>query len=109
MLRKLGLTKHRMVVQDALFLYQLLLLICDVNNSGIVDDPRKNYFSHVETFSARYAFDIGLLGSYVHNFKVPTIDKLVNFDGVVICDRVRGGRDGALYCRWQCNGSDFDE
>ena len=41
-LRKLGITKHRMVVQDALLFYQRLLPIFDVNNSGIVDDPRKN-------------------------------------------------------------------
>ena len=87
-LRKLGLTKHRMVVQDSLFFYHILLLICDVNNSGIVGDPRQNYFSDVETSPARYAFDIGLLGSYVHNFKVPTIYELVKFDGVVIRDGV---------------------
>ena len=29
-LRKLGLTKHRMVFQGDLFLYQILLPICDV-------------------------------------------------------------------------------
>ena len=63
-----------MVVQDALFFYHILLTICDVNNSGIVDNTRKNYFSYVENFSARYTFDIGLLGSYSYNFKVPTID-----------------------------------
>ena len=69
-LRKLGLTKHSMVVQDALFFYHILLPIFDVNNSGIVDDLRQNYFSDVETFSARYAFYIGLLGFYGQNFKV---------------------------------------
>ena len=95
-LRKLGLTKHRMVVQDALFFYQLLIPICDVNNSGIVDDPRYNYLIYVETFPARYTFNTGLLGSYDHNFKVPTIAELVKFDGVVIRDGVRGGIDGAL-------------
>ena len=47
-LRNLGITKHRMVVQYYLFFYQILLPICDVNNSGIVDDPRHNYFSYVE-------------------------------------------------------------
>ena len=52
-LQDLGLTKHRMVVQDALFFYHILLTICDVNNYGIVDNARKNYFSYVETFSAR--------------------------------------------------------
>ena len=108
-LRKLGLTKHRMVVQNYLFLYHILPRICDVKNSGIVDDPRQNYFSDVETFSARSAFDIGLLGSYFHNFKFPTMDELVKFNGVVVRYRVRGGINGALYRRWQYNGSDFGE
>ena len=80
-----------------------------VNNSGIFDYPRHNYFIYVETLSARYAFDIGLLSSYGYNFKVPTIDYLVKFYGVFIRDGVRGGIDGAFYCRWKYNGSDFDE
>ena len=100
-LRKFVIAKHRMVVQDYLFFYHLLLPICDVNNSGVVDDPRKNYFSYVKTISACYAFYIGLLGSYVHNFKVPTIDKLFKFDGVVIRDGLREVSYRALYCRCQ--------
>ena len=109
MLRNLCLTKHRMVVHDSLFFYELLLPICDVNNSGIIDYTRQNYFSDVENFSSLYVFVIGILGSYDHKFKAPTIDKLVKFDGVVIRDGVRGGSDGALYLRWKYNGSDFDE
>ena len=108
-MRKLGLIKHTMVVLDALFFYQILLLICDVNNSGIFDDTRQNYFSDVENLSACYTFDIGLLGSYGHKFKVTTIDELVQFDGVVIRDGVRGGSDVALYCIWKYYGYDFDE
>ena len=75
----------------------------------IVDDPRQNYFSDVETLSACYAFDIGLLGSYGHTFKSPTIDGLVKFYGVFICGGVRGGKNGALYCKCEYNGSYFDE
>ena len=97
-----------MVVQDSLLFYQLLLPICDVNNYDIVDDPMQNYFSNVETFSARYAFDIRLLGSYGYNFKVPKITKSVKFDGVVICDGVIVGSNGALYRKWKYNGSYFD-
>ena len=96
-------------MQDALFFYHILLPICDVNNSGIVDYPRHKYFSDVENFSARYAFDIGLLGSYGHNFKVSTIGELVKFDVVIIRDGVRGGSNGEFYRRWQYNWSDFDE
>ena len=88
-----------MAVQDSLFFYQSLLPICDVNNSGIVHGPRQNYFSDVENFSSWYAFDIGILGYYDHNFKLPTIHELVKFDGVVIRGGVRGGIDGALYRR----------
>ena len=98
-LRNLGLTKHMMVVQDDLFFSLILLPICDFNSSGIVDDTRQNYFIDVETFSYRYAFDIGILGSYSHNFKVPTIEELVKVDGVVIHDGVRGGSDDTLYRR----------
>ena len=75
----------------------------------IVDDPRQNYFIDVETFSNRYVFYIGFLGSYGHKFKVPTIDELLQINGVVIHDRVREGSDSALYRIWQYNGSGFDE
>ena len=108
-LRKLGITKNRMVVKDALFFYQILPPVCDVNKYGIVDDPRQNYFSGVENFSAQFSFNIRLLGFYGHNFKVPTIGELVNFGGVVILDGVRGGINGELYRRWKYNGSGFYE
>ena len=96
-------------MQYSLLVYQILLMICDVNNSGIFDDPRHNYFSNVETFCARYIFGIGLLGSYGHNFKVPKIYELVKFDGVVIYYCLRGGNYGEFYCRWKYNGSGFDK
>ena len=99
-LQKLGLTKHRMVVKDSIFFCKLLLPICDVNNFGIFYDPKKNYFTDIETFSARYAFDIRLLDSYGHTFKVPKINELVKFDGVVIHEGMTGGSDGAFYCGW---------
>ena len=49
------------------------------------------------------------LGSYGHNFKVPTIDELINCDDVVICDGVRGRSDGALYVRFKYNRYGFYE
>ena len=36
--------------------------------------------------------------------KLPTIDELVKFDGVVIRDGVRGANDGELYCIWNITG-----
>ena len=96
-------------MHDDLFFCQILLVIWDIKKSGIVDDPKQNYFIDVETFSACYAFDIGLLVSYEHNFKIPTIYEFVKFDVVVIHDGLRGGSDGTLYNIWQYNTSDFDE
>jgi hypothetical protein len=64
LLETLGLTRERMVKGDALFFHQLLLPMCDPTMSGIADDPRKAFYSQVETFSILYAIHIGLGGSY---------------------------------------------
>ena len=45
-LKKLGLTKERMVEADALFFYQLLLPVCDPKQSGIDGDPRKAFYTN---------------------------------------------------------------
>ncbi len=42
-LKKLGLTKQRMVECDVLFFYQLLLPSADPAMSGIKDNPRMGY------------------------------------------------------------------
>jgi hypothetical protein len=107
LLETLGLTKERMVKGDALFFHQLLLPMCDPKMSGITDDPRKAFYSQVETFSNLYAIHIGLGGSYGHKFKNIVLDELVHFDGVVIRDGVKGGSNGAIYRRWM-DGADYD-
>jgi len=107
LLERLGLTKHRMTVGDALFFHQLLLPMCDPKRSGVVGDPRKPFYSEVETFSNLYAVNIGLGGSYGHRFKMLGLDELVHFDGVVVCDGVKGGSNGAIHRRWM-DGADFD-
>ena len=40
---------------DALFYYQLLLPIDDVSINDIANDPRKNFYSNVSTFTNVYA------------------------------------------------------
>ena len=35
------------------------------------------------------------------------INELVNFDGILVKDGVKGGSDGAIYRRWQ-NSEDMD-
>jgi len=107
-LAKLGLTRSRMQNCDALFFYQLLFPMCDPKRSGIDDDPRKPFYSSVEMFSNVYAMSLGLGGSYGHNFRTINLPELVNFDGVVVRDGVRGGSNGAIYRRWmKC--ADFDD
>ena len=97
-----------MVTGDALFFYQLLLPMCNPKKSGIPRDEWKSFFSKVEELTNLYAYKIGLGGSYVHKFKPIDLHELVNFDGVVVKDGVRGGSVGALYWRW-FDGSDYDE
>ncbi len=70
-------------------------------------DPRKAFYSRVETFSNLYAIRIGLGGSYGHRFKNIVLDELVRFDGVVICNGVKGGSNGAVHRRWM-DGADYD-
>ncbi len=43
-LKKMGLTRKRMLECDALFFYQLLLPIVDPAMSAINDDPRMGYY-----------------------------------------------------------------
>lgn len=107
LLRRLGLTGARMEKCDALFFYQLILPICDPERSGIDNDPRKAFYSEVEKCTTVYAADLGLFGSYGHDFKSVQVPELVAFDGVVVRDGVKGCSDGAIYRRWS-EGADFD-
>ena len=107
LLKKMGLKKKVMERKDCLFFYQLILPMCNVSKSGIEDDPRQSYYSMVENWSNIYALDIELGGSYGHEFNNVMIKELVNFDGVLVKDGVRGGSNGALYRRWQ-TGSDME-
>ncbi len=56
-LKKLGLTKQRMVECDALFFYQLLLPIVDPSMSGIKEDTRMGYDKEVARNTNMYTLD----------------------------------------------------
>ena len=107
-LKKLGLNSTRMKTNDFLFFYQLILPICDTARSGIRNDKRLPYYAKVEKWSNLYAFQIGLGGSYGHEFKNLTLKEIVQHDGCIIRDGVRGGSSGAIYRRWQI-GADYDD
>ena len=107
-LKKLGLTSSIMKTNDFLFFFQLILPICDVEYSGVSDDGRLPYYSKLEEWSNLYAYQIGLGGSYGHEFKNLTLKEILQHDGCIVRDGVRGGSSGAIYRRWQI-GADYDD
>jgi len=82
-LKKMGLTKQRMVECDALFFYQLLLPICDPAMSGINDDPRMTYYEKVATNTNMYAYGVKKRGTRGHIFKPADACELLVWDGIV--------------------------
>ena len=107
-LKKMGLTSNIMKTNDFLFFLQLILPICDTKKSGIANDGRLSYYAKVEEWSNLYAFQIGLGGSYGHEFRNVTLKEIVHHDGCIVRDGVRGGSAGAIYRRWQV-GADYDD
>ncbi len=59
MSQNLGLKKSRMQEADTLFLFQLILPICNPALSGIKDDPRISYYHDVETHASSTKFASG--------------------------------------------------
>ena len=56
LLKKMGLTRQRMLDGDALFFQQLLTPLCDPSMSGIDGDPRMGFYCDVSDFTGSYAF-----------------------------------------------------
>jgi len=107
-LKHLGMCKRVLDEKNFLFFYQLVLPICDTERSGIKDDVRLPYYSQVEKWSNLYAYQLGLGGSYGHEYKNISVKEIVRHDGCIIRDGVRGGSSGAIYRRWQI-GADYDD
>ncbi len=83
-LKKLGLTKQRMVECDALFFYQLLLPIVDPSMSGMKDDTRMGYYKEVARNTNIYAFGpTNRGGTRGHVFRPTTAEELLVWDGIV--------------------------
>jgi hypothetical protein len=106
LLKRMKLTKKRIVEGDALFFFQLLLPIGDPKKPGIENDRCLPYYSKVECWTEKYATSIGLGGSYGHSFKEVMLEELLHFDSVV---GVHGGRDGAIYRRWREGKTTFNK
>ena len=107
-LKRLGLTSSRMKTNDFLFFYPLVLPICNTERSGITSDSRLPFNSKLEEWSNLYACQIGLGGSYGHEFTNVSLAEILHHDGAIVRDGVRGGSSGAIYRRWQM-GADYDD
>jgi hypothetical protein len=90
LLLKMRLLKRRILDGNALFFFQLLFPICDPKKYGIPDNPRMPYYIKVERWSQKYAADIGLGGSYGHEFKPIILDELEHYDAIMVRDGVHG-------------------
>ncbi len=83
-LKKLGLTKQKMVECNALFFYQLLLFIVDPSMSGIEDNTRMGYYKEVARNTIMYAFGPkNRGGTRGHVFRPTTAEELLVLDGIV--------------------------
>ena len=84
LLKRLGLTKERMLKCDPFFFYQLLLPVIDPAHSGIEDDPRMGYYEEVATHTNLYAVGKkGMGGTRGHVFRPTNSEELVTWDGIV--------------------------
>ncbi len=86
LLKKMALTRKRMEEKDALFFLQLLTPIANPSKSGIDKDPRKPFYSDVQTFTNVYSMspmrDQG--GESGHLFNTTNSQELMRWDGVVV-------------------------
>jgi hypothetical protein len=92
---------------SSVYSHKLNLPFCNSKKAGILNDPRKPFYSEVEVFLQKYALDIGLGGAYGHAFKPLILDEIVHFDGIIVRDGVRGGSNGDVHRCWQLD-ADFD-
>ena len=84
-LKKMGLTRQRMVECDALFFYQLLLPICDPAMSGINEDPHMTYYEKVATNTNMNAYGVKKRGgTRGHLFRPTDSQELLVWDGIVL-------------------------
>ena len=94
---------------DALFFYQLLLLIHDTLHEGtFVGVPRMPYYPHVSECTEVYAItELRTRGSRRgHRFKETLPQEMLKWDGVVVMDGVLGGSSGAILRRFDCRRND---
>jgi hypothetical protein len=85
-LKKMGLTKQRMLECNELFFYQLILPIVDPTMSGIDGDTRMGYYKDVARNTNIYAFGVkNRGGTRGRVFRPTSAEKLLVWDGHKHC------------------------
>ena len=109
---KLGCTPARMKqadgAPDSLFFYQLLLPICQTENSGVMGgDPRIGFYHKAARWSNTYAVrDLDIGNGLKHKYENVTMDELLRWDGVIVMDGALGGSRGAIFRRFDDSRDD---
>ena len=102
------MTQHVIREMDFLFLYQILLPLCDTFHSVIREDKRILYYYEVDKWSNIYNNQIGIGGSYGNGFRTVKLSETVFCDGIILRNVVWDGTYGTIYCLWQM-GADYDD
>jgi len=106
-LRKHGCDADR-VRDDPLFFYQLLFPFCPPDRSGIVDDGRMPYFSHISMLTNIHASISGGGIGIGHQWNNVTVPELVRWTAVPIRHGALDGKPGTLFSRWNFNDPRYD-
>ena len=107
LLKTHGLNKER-VNRDPLFFFQLLFPIADPSKTGVENDNRMPYFSHVAQCTNGYSgFERG--GSDMgHKFLSVSEAEMVRWTAVPIRHGVFDGKPGTIYKRWDTEDQRYD-
>ena len=112
LLTRQGMTSARVIEGDALFFFQLLAPMCDVEGgkSGIHNDRRRNFFVPHARWTNTYMTQMNpdnLIG-YGHELKHFSVMDLVRWWGVVLMDGVRGGSHHVIELQWNLGRKAYD-
>ncbi|KAL7528119.1 hypothetical protein ACHAXR_005384 [Thalassiosira sp. AJA248-18] len=107
-LKQHGMTADR-AKNDPLFIFQLLLPMCDPKRSGINGDRRMPYFTTVRAHTNTYATgEKGWGGGYGHKYELVDEATLVRWTAVPIRHGAREGKPGSIHNRWIRDDCEYD-
>src|SRR5210317_1896359 len=108
-LKRCGLSSERMINQDAMFWFQILLPFGDPTKSGVAGgDPRLPFYSDVVRFTDIYRAVNGIGGTYGNKVHPVQLPEIIRYHGALIRDGVKGESDGGIHRRWDQSSSSFD-